>query len=78
MIRAAGGIPGDSFLVRQILREEMMEMEDDNDGGKLQVLYFLKVIELFQQFGYYDFVIELAKTALDICDAEDPNRVRNN
>ena len=38
------------------------------------MIYFLKVIELFEQFGYYDFVVELAKTALDVCDAENPNK----
>ncbi len=33
------------------------------------------MIELFKQFGYYDFVVELANTALDVCDVENPNRV---
>ena len=51
-------------------REEIEGM----DADKLTVLYFLKVIQLFEQSGHYDYVIELAKTAIDICNPEDENR----
>ena len=40
-------------------REEVEGLQEDAD--KLTVLYFLKVIQLFEQSGHYDFVIELAK-----------------
>ncbi len=72
MVQAAGGIPGDKFLMQHLFGETGFQL--DNEG--LQVRFFLKVIELFQQFGYYDFVIDLAKIAMDVCDGDDPNRVR--
>ena len=50
-------------------------MDCGENLDRLQVLYFLKIISLFEQFGYNDFVIELANTALEICDEKDPNRV---
>ena len=70
MVQAAQGVNSDKFLVSQLFSQELRVPSE-----RLPVLYFLKVIELFQQFGYFDFVIELAKTAIDICDEEDPNRV---
>ena len=76
MVDAAGGIPGDRFLLAQLFtRQELSDCGENLE--KLQVLYFLKIIRLFEQFGYNDFVIELANTALDICDEGDPNRVKN-
>eukprot|EP00095_Tigriopus_kingsejongensis_P000570 snap_masked-scaffold372_size192401-processed-gene-0.15 protein:Tk00570 transcript:snap_masked-scaffold372_size192401-processed-gene-0.15-mRNA-1 annotation:"nuclear pore complex protein nup160-like protein" len=71
MVQAAEGVHSDSFLL-----ELLFSSERDVETEKLSVLYYLKVIELFQQFGYYDFVIELAKTAIDVSDPEDPNRVK--
>ena len=62
------------FLIAQLFtRQELMDCGENLD--RLQVLYFLKIISLFEQFGYNDFVIELANTALEICDEKDPNRV---
>ena len=65
MVKAAAGIVNsasrsDRFLLMQLFsREEVEGLQDDAD--KLTVLYFLKVIQLFEQSGHYDFVIELAK-----------------
>lgn len=70
MIQAAEGVHSDSFLVDLLFSSDL-----DIQPERLSVLYYLKVIELFEQFGYYDFVIELAKTAIDVSDPEDPNRV---
>ena len=71
MVKAAEGILAqDKFLLQQIFTKDELQ-----SGQRLQVLYFLKIVELFQQFGYHDFVIELAKTAIDVCDVDDPNRV---
>ena len=73
MIKAAAGISqqSDQFLLVQLYSREEIE---GMDADKLTVLYFLKVIQLFEQSGHYDFVIELAKTAIDICNPEDENR----
>lgn len=71
MIRAAEGVLTDSFLVNHLFSED-----EKRAHPKLHVLYFLKIIEVFQQFGYSDLVIELAKTAVDVCDVDDPNRVK--
>jgi len=72
--QAAVGVPGDRFLMEQLFTREE---EAKEDPGGLQVLYFLKVIEVFDQFGYGDFIVDLASTALDICDGDNPNRVRS-
>ena len=52
-----------------------MESIGDCSVDQLTVMYFLKVINLFEQFGYHDHVIELAQTAIAICDESDQNRV---
>ena len=52
-----------------------MESIGDCSVDQLAVMYFLKVINLFEQFGYHDHVIELAQTAIAICDESDQNRV---
>ena len=69
-IQAGGGVDRDQFLIQHLFNQD-----EASDTERLQVLYFLKIIALFQSFGYDDYVIELAKTALDICNADDPNRV---
>lgn len=69
MIQAASGVKSDRFLSKQLFPDG-----DVTDGERLSVLYFLKVIQLFEQFGYYDCVIDLAKTAAAICDENDPDK----
>ena len=82
MIQAAGGVVSDRFLSNQIFsRQELEEKNGEENGAsgdattkRLTILYFLKVIQLFEQFGYYDYVIDLAKTAMGVCDEKDPDR----
>lgn len=68
MIEAAGGVGSDRFLTNQLFRTEEV------NPYRLTIMYFLKVIYLFEQFGYYDYVIDLAKTAMAVCEDDDPDR----
>jgi nuclear pore complex protein Nup160 len=77
MIQAVGGVVSDRFLSSQIFsRQELGDEEENVDAltKRLTNLYFLKVIQLFEQFGYYDYVIDLAETAMGVCDEADPDR----
>ena len=77
MIQAAGGVVSDRFLSSQIFSRQELDVEGENGDTatkRLTILYFLKVIQLFEQFGYYDYVIDLAKTAMGVCDEKDPDR----
>eukprot|EP00096_Caligus_rogercresseyi_P011692 TRINITY_DN4693_c0_g1_i1.p1 TRINITY_DN4693_c0_g1~~TRINITY_DN4693_c0_g1_i1.p1 ORF type:complete len:726 (-),score=219.36 TRINITY_DN4693_c0_g1_i1:66-2243(-) len=69
MIQAAGGISSDQFLYSQLFKND-----PDVNQERLTVLYFLKVIQQFEQSGYSDFVIKLAETAMAVCDQNDPDR----
>ena len=65
MIQAAGGIGIDPFLTRHLFSsEEVQDSISDGENPDLTVMYYLKIIALFEQFGYYENVIELAKTAI--------------
>ena len=75
MIKGAGGIGTDAFLTSHLFSAEELDSIGDSTVDQLTVMYFLKVINLFEQFGYHDHVIELAKTAIAICDENDQNRV---
>ena len=77
MIQAVGGVVSDRFLSSQIFSRQELGDEDENADAltkRLTILYFLKVIQLFEQFGYYDYVIDLAETAMGVCDEADPDR----
>ena len=81
MIQAAGGVVSDRFLSSQVFSKQELEEKNDENGEnlddstkRLTILYFLKVIQLFEQYGYYDYVIDLAKTAMGVCDENDPDR----
>ena len=72
MIQAATGIAArDTFLLSQLFSAQEL---DSSTESRLSVLYFLKIIDLFEQSGYHDYVIELAETAIDVCDPDDPNK----
>ncbi len=73
MIQAVGGVGIDAFLTNHLFKNQDHAL---TDLPRLQVTYFLKIIHLFEQFGYYDHVIELAKAAMVICDHDNPDRVR--
>ncbi|XP_046389457.1 nuclear pore complex protein Nup160 homolog isoform X2 [Ischnura elegans] len=49
------------------------EEEDPPPSARLLVLYYLQVIKLFDQLGYHDRVIALAKTAITVADPHDPD-----
>ena len=51
MVQAAAGVSSDRFLQAQLFSPEEVVEAETND--RLTVLYFLKVIHLFEQFGYY-------------------------
>ena len=78
MIQGAGGIATDEFLNKHLFGHDEMASIGDCSADQLTVMYFLKIIHLFEQFGYHDHVIELAKTAIAICDENDSNRVSMN
>ncbi len=74
MVKGAGGVGSDPFLTSHLFSQDEIESFGDCTADQLTVMYFLKVINLFEQFGYHDHVIELAKTAIAICDEGDSNR----
>ena len=74
MIQAAGGVTVDPFLTKHLFSTEEIDSLEDYSQDQLTVMYYLKVIALFEQFGYYENVIELAKTAIAVCDKDDANR----
>ncbi len=56
-------------------RECFIEVYIDN-WWLIIIVYNERVqFQLFEQFGYYDCVIDLAKTAAAICDENDPDKV---
>ncbi|XP_077979037.1 nuclear pore complex protein Nup160-like [Glandiceps talaboti] len=64
---ASHGVVTDEFLLNKLIQT------DDGDTKALQVIYYLKVLRLLEQFNIPNLVISLAKTALSIADDEDPN-----
>ena len=63
------------YFSSHLFSADELESIGDLSVDQLTVMYFLKVINLFEQFGYHDHVIELAQTAIAICDENDQNRV---
>ncbi|XP_022094945.1 nuclear pore complex protein Nup160-like isoform X2 [Acanthaster planci] len=66
-LRASHRIANEDFLLNKLLLTEELT------GKKLDILYYLKVIRLLEQFGLPDLVISLANTALSVADDDDPN-----
>ncbi|KAF5272220.1 hypothetical protein FQA39_LY01302 [Lamprigera yunnana] len=66
--KAVKGIFSDQFLMKQILN-----IPGSEDEKKAYVLYYLKVIHLFDLHGARDCAISIANTALSIADIEDPH-----
>jgi len=73
LIQAGGGIGSDPFLMNHLFGPEDESLHQCS-ADRLTVMYFLKVIHLFEQFGYFDHVIELAKTAIAICNENDQDK----
>ncbi|XP_038053213.1 nuclear pore complex protein Nup160-like isoform X2 [Patiria miniata] len=66
-LKASHRIANEDFLLNKLLLTEELE------GKKLDILYYLKVIRLLEQFSLPDLVISLANTALSVADDDDPN-----
>lgn len=66
-LRASSGILTDNFLATILV-----ESSTSNENHAL-VLYYLKIIELFEQHKASDCIIELAYTAITVSDRDDPN-----
>ncbi|EDO48976.1 predicted protein [Nematostella vectensis] len=64
--KAAEGIDEDGSI-RKLLQS------DSQDPASLVVLYYVKVMRLFEQFEVLDMVISVANTALSIANSKDPN-----
>ncbi|XP_072022544.1 nuclear pore complex protein Nup160-like [Amphiura filiformis] len=66
-LKVANRLAREDFLLNKLLQTEELE------GKKLDILYYLKVIRLLEQFSVPDLVISLANTALSVADDDDPN-----
>ena len=61
-VQAAGGVASDRFLQSQVFSQDEIN-EAGSSEDRLTVLYFLKVIHLFEQFGYYGKCIRNVMTS---------------
>ncbi|CAH1786774.1 unnamed protein product, partial [Owenia fusiformis] len=66
-LEAVHGVGNEEFLLQKLL------MCDDESIPKLEILYYLKVIKLLEEFNLPDLVISLATTAIRIAEPGDPN-----
>ncbi|XP_034947135.1 nuclear pore complex protein Nup160 homolog [Chelonus insularis] len=66
-LRASSGVLTDTFLASTLL--DAPTSSESND----LVHYYLKIIELFEQHGASDCIIELAETAITVADKDNPN-----
>ncbi|KAK2174344.1 hypothetical protein NP493_810g00006 [Ridgeia piscesae] len=63
---ATHGIKSEEFLMKLL----QMAVEDPKHT---EVIYYLKVIRLYEQFRLPDLIVTLAKTAISIAEDDDPN-----
>ncbi|XP_077865765.1 nuclear pore complex protein Nup160-like [Saccoglossus kowalevskii] len=64
---AAHGVANEEFLLDKLIQT------DDGDTRALQIIYYLKVLRLLEQFNVPNLVISLAKTALSMADSKNRN-----
>lgn len=64
---AKEGLETETFLTQSLLQT------DELNPQVLEVLYYLKVIQQFEEFDYADTVVHLARTAISIADQDDEN-----
>ena len=76
MIQAVGGIGNDPFLTNHLFNAASDKSVGSMTPSRMNVTYFLKIIHLFEQFGYYEQVIELANAAMVVCDDANPDKVK--
>ncbi|KAK6630703.1 hypothetical protein RUM44_002872 [Polyplax serrata] len=65
--RAGHGVGVDNFI-----KEKVIQMNEPLSRERLTVLYYLKIIKLFEQHNLYDLVIDLANHAIAISEKDDP------
>ncbi|CAH3152521.1 unnamed protein product [Pocillopora meandrina] len=66
-LKAAKGIGSMDAFVMKVLQS------DSTDISTLLVLFYVKVLKLFEQFDAPDYVIRVAHVALDFASPDDPN-----
>ncbi|XP_059177377.1 nuclear pore complex protein Nup160-like [Physella acuta] len=66
-VDASDGVATEAFLSHKLLQTEEV------DHYKLQILYYLKIINLLEEHGLPDLVITMATEAINKADTEDPN-----
>ncbi|XP_058968801.2 nuclear pore complex protein Nup160 [Pocillopora verrucosa] len=66
-LKAAKGIGSMDAFVMKVLQS------DSTDISTLLVLFYVKVLKLFEQFDAPDYVIHVAHLALDFASPDDPN-----
>ncbi|RMX38937.1 hypothetical protein pdam_00016421 [Pocillopora damicornis] len=66
-LKAAKGIGSMDAFVMKVLQS------DSTDISTLLVLFYVKVLKLFEQFDAPDYVIRVAHLALDFASPDDPN-----
>ncbi|XP_076070000.1 nuclear pore complex protein Nup160 isoform X2 [Oratosquilla oratoria] len=67
LIQAADGVITDDFLATSVIQV------DENNQNHLKVLYYLKVVLLFEQFNQPDLILEVIKTGVSVAAQDDPN-----
>ncbi|EEB10017.1 conserved hypothetical protein [Pediculus humanus corporis] len=65
--KAGHGVGVDDFL-----KKKVVQVNDIFNRERLTVMYYLKVIKLFEQQNLYDLIINLAKYAIEFADQNDP------
>ncbi|ESO97630.1 hypothetical protein LOTGIDRAFT_228261 [Lottia gigantea] len=68
-VRAGQDVANDDFLCQKLIKIE----GDEENNSSIEVLYYLKVIRQFEEFGLYDLVIYLADLAITVAKDNDPN-----
>ncbi|XP_031781564.1 nuclear pore complex protein Nup160 homolog isoform X7 [Nasonia vitripennis] len=66
-LRASNGVLVDSFL------SSLITSSNTASDSSALVLYYLKVIEIFEQHNAFDCIIELAMTAIAVAETNEPN-----
>lgn len=63
-------------VLSEFLIEKIIQIGDGISHKEAMSQYFLKIIQLFEQYSALDYVIDLAQAAIDGLDKEDPQLVR--
>lgn len=69
-MQAAKGVTTEPFLKEKILSSQ------DGTTNEPKAQYYLKIIQLFEQYSAFDCVISMAQTAIGCLESNDPQLVR--